>query len=132
MITFAVFCGLVTLWDYGIGVSWECRFASHGHAVVIQLLDRGEEPMAIENSDTVMPKCRNPSRLDMADTAEAGTGVPSRGLTGHVAERYVVAHVSAELVRQWVARVLAKGLPVSEEQMMSSLVLRVMTEAQGC
>ena len=34
--------------------------------------------MAMNNSDTVMPTCRNPSRLDMADTAEAGTDVSSR------------------------------------------------------
>ena len=113
-------------------VPWECRFASHGHAVVFQLLDSKEMPMDMENSDTVMPTCSNPRRLDMADTAEAGTDVLSRCLKGHVAERYVVAHMSAELARRKVAGVLAKGLPVSEEQMMSSLVLRVVTEAQGC
>ena len=108
-------------------VPWECRFASHGHAVVFQLLDSGENSMANENSDTVKPTCRNPGRLDMADI-----DVPSRGLNGRVAEGYVVAHVSAELARRKVAGVLAKGLPVSEEQMMSSGVLRVATEAQGC
>ena len=113
-------------------VPCECRFASHGHAIVFQLLDSGEKPMAMENSDTVMPACRNPGRLDMADTAEAGTDVPSRGLNGHVDEGYVVAHMSAELARRKVAGLLAKGLPVSEEQMMSSLVVRVVTEVQGC
>ena len=41
-----------------------------------------------------MPTCRNPGRLDMADTPEAGTDVPSRGLNGHVAEGFVVAHMS--------------------------------------
>ena len=125
-------CGLVISWDHGLGVPWECGFSYHGHAVVLKLLDSGEKPMATENSDTVMPTCRNPGRLDMADTAEAGTEVPSRGLNGHVADGYVVAHMSAELARRKVAGVLAKGLPVSEEQMMSSLVLRVVTEAQGC
>ena len=44
-------CGLVILWDHGLGVPWECRLASHGHAVVFQLLDSGEKPMAMENSD---------------------------------------------------------------------------------
>ena len=28
-------------------VPWECRFASHGHAVVFQRLDSGEKPMAM-------------------------------------------------------------------------------------
>ena len=81
-----------------------------------------------------MPTCRNPGRLDMADTAEAGTDAPSRGLNGHVAEAegYVVAHMSAELERRTVAGLLAKGLPVTEEQMMSSLVVRKVMEAQGC
>ena len=88
--------------------------------------------MAMENLATVMPTCRNPGRLDMADTAEAGTDVPSKGLNEHVSEEYVVAYISAELARRKVAGVLAKGLPVSEEQMMSSLVLRLVTEAQGC
>ena len=68
---------------------WECRFTSHGHAAVFQLLDSGEKPMANENSDTVMPTCRNPGRLDMANTTENGTDVPSRGLNAHVAEGYV-------------------------------------------
>ena len=113
-------------------VPWECRFASHGLAVVFQFQDSGEKPMVMENSDTVMLTCWNLGRLDMADTAETGTDVPSRGLNGHVAEGYVVAHISAELARRKVAGVVAKGLPVSEEQMMSSLVLRVVTEAQGC
>ena len=90
-------------------VPWECRFASHGHAVVFQLLDSGEKPMAIENLDTMMPTCRNPGRLDMADTAEAGTDVPSRSLNGHVAEGYVVVHMSAELAKREVAGVLAEG-----------------------
>ena len=85
--------------------------------------------MAMENSDTVMPTYRNSSKLDMA---EAGTDVPTRGLNGHVAEGYVVAHMSAELARRKVAGVLAKGLPVSEEQMMSSLTLQVVTDAPGC
>ena len=67
----------------------------------------------------------------MADTAETGLDVASRGLNGHVAEGYVDAHMSAELARQKVAGVLAKGLRVSEEQRVSSLVLRVVTEAQG-
>ena len=125
-------CGLVILWDHGLGVPWEYRFAFHGQAVVFQLLGSGEKPIAMENSGSVTPTCRNRARLDMADTAEAGTDVPSRGLNGHVAEGYVVAHMSAELARQKVAGVLAKGLPVLEEQIMSSLVLRVVTEAQGC
>ena len=88
--------------------------------------------MAMESSVTVTPTCRNPGRLDMADTAEAGTEVPSRGLNGKVGEGYVVAHMSTELARRKVAGVLAKGLPVSEEQMMSSLVLRVVREAHEC
>ena len=75
-------------------VPWECRFASHGHAVVFQLLDSGEKPMDMENSDKVTPTFRNPGRLDMADTAEAGTDVPSTRLNGHVAQGYVVAHMS--------------------------------------
>ena len=95
---------------------WECRFASHGHAVVFQLLDSGEKPMTMENSDKVMPTCRNPGRLDKADTAETGTYVPYRGLTGHVAEGYVVAHLSAELARREVTGMLAKGLPMSEDE----------------
>ena len=78
-----------------------------------------------------MTTCRNPGRPDLADTTEAGTNVPPRGLNGHVAEGYVAAHLWAEMARQKVARVLAKGLPVSEEQMMSSLVLRVVMEPQG-
>ena len=106
---------------------WECRFASHGHAVVFQLPDSGEKPMAMESSDMVMPTYRNPSRLDMADTAEKGTDVPSMGLNGHVAVGYVVPHMSAQLERRTVAGMLAKWLPVSEEQMVSSLVLRVVT-----
>ena len=92
----------------GLVVSWECRFASHGHAIVFQLLDSGEKPMAMENSDTVMPTCRNPGRLDMVNTAEAGADVPSRGLNGQVAEGYVVTHMSAEMARRKVAGVLAK------------------------
>ena len=68
----------------------------------------------------------------MADTAETGTDVPSRGLNGHVVEGNLVAHMPEELARRKIAGLLAKGLPVSEEQMMSSLVLRVVTEAQGC
>ena len=88
--------------------------------------------MTMENLDTVMPTCRNPGRLDMADTAETGTDVPSRGLNGHVAEGCVIVHMSAELARRKVAGVLAKGSPMSEEPMMSSLVLRGVTEAQGC
>ena len=68
--------------------------------------------MAMENSDTVMPTSRNPGRLDLADTAEAGTDVPSRGLDGYVAEGYVVAYMSAELAKQKDAGLLAKGLPV--------------------
>ena len=35
----------------------------------------------------------------------------------------MVAHMSVELARRKVAGLLAKGLPVSEEQMMLSLVL---------
>ena len=54
----------------------------------------------------------------MADTAEADTDVPLRGLNGHVAEGYVVAHMSAELARRKVEGVLAKELPVSEELQM--------------
>ena len=113
--------GLVILWDHGLVVPWE--FAYHGHAVVFHFLDSAEKPMAMENSDTVMPTCRNRGRLDMADTAEAGTDVPSRGLNGHVAEGYVVAHMSAKLARLKGLGGARKGLPVSEEQMMSSLVL---------
>ena len=79
-------------------------------------------PMAMENLVTVMPIYRNPGRPDMADTPEAGTDVQSRCLNGHVAEGYVVAHMSVELARR----------KVSEGQMMSSLVLRVVTEAPGC
>ena len=75
-------------------VLWECRFASHGHAVVFLFLDSGETPMAREISDTVMSAYRNPDRLDKADTAKAGTDVPSRGLNDYVAEGYVVAHMS--------------------------------------
>ena len=101
---------------------WEIRLASHEHAVVFQFLDIGEMPMAMENLVTVMPIYRNPGRPDMADTPEAGTDVQSRGLNGHVAEGYVVAHMSVELARR----------KVSEGQMMSSLVLRVVTEAPGC
>ena len=54
-------------------VPWECRFASHDHAVVFQLLNSEKKPMSMENLDMVMPTSRNPGRLDMADTAEAGT-----------------------------------------------------------
>ena len=47
----------------------------------------------------------------MANTADAGTDIPSRGLNEHFAEGYVVALLSAE----WkVAGVLAKGLTVME------------------
>ena len=88
--------------------------------------------MAMENSDTVMPTYSNPGRLEMADTAEPGTDVPSSGLNGHVTQGYVVAHMPVKLARLKVAGVLANGLPVSEEQIISSLVLRVVTEAQGC
>ena len=63
--------------------------------------------MAMENSDTVMPTCRSPGMLEMADTAEAGTDVPSRGMNEHVAEGYVVAHLSVKLARRKVAGVLA-------------------------
>ena len=102
-------CGLVILWDHGLVVPWECRFASHGHAVVFQFLVSGEMPMAMENSYTVIPTCRNPGSLDMSDTAEAGTDVPWRGLMGHGAEGYVVAHLSAELARQKVAGCSQRG-----------------------
>ena len=34
--------------------------------------------MAMKKSDTVMPTCMNPGRLDMADTAETSTDVSSR------------------------------------------------------
>ena len=70
--------------------------------------------MAMDNSDKVMPIYSNPGRLDMADTADACTDVPSRGLNEHVAERYVVALMSAELAKRKVVGVLAKGLPVME------------------
>ena len=40
----------------------------------------------------------------------------------------MVAHMPAELMRRKVAVVLAMGLPYSEEQMISSLVLRLGTE----
>ena len=46
--------------------------------------------MAMDNSDTAMPTYSNPGRLDMADTADAGTDVTSRGLNEHIAEGYVV------------------------------------------
>ena len=69
----------------------------------------------------------------MADTGETGTDKQPRGLNGHVSEGYVVVHMSAKLARRKVAGGVArKGFPVSEEQMMSSLVLRVVTEAEGC
>ena len=102
-------CDFVILWDHGLGVPWECRFGSLGHAVVFQLLDSGEKPMAMDHSDTVMPTCRNPGRLDMADTAETGLDVASRGLNGHVAEGYVDAHMSAELAGQKVAGCSQRG-----------------------
>ena len=79
-------------------VPWECRLTSHGHAVVFQFLDKGETPKAMESSELVPPYW-NPGRLDMVDTVEAGTDVPSRGLKGRVAEGYVVAPISAELAR---------------------------------
>ena len=45
----------------------------------------------------------------------------------------MVAHMSAKLTRRKVAGGVArKGVTVSEEQMMTSLVQRVVTEAQGC
>ena len=65
--------------------------------------------MAMENSDTVMSTCRNPGWLDIADTAEAGTDVLSRGLNGNVAEGYVVAHMSAELAGRKFAGVTGVG-----------------------
>ena len=52
---------------------------------VFQIIDSGEKPMTVENSDTVMPTYRNPGRMDMADTAETGTDLLWRGLNGHVA-----------------------------------------------
>ena len=61
----------------------------------------------------VMPTYRNPGRLDMAGTAEAGTEVLQRGLNGLVTEAYVVAHLSAELARRTVSGVLAKRLLMS-------------------
>ena len=64
--------------------------------------------MAMQNSDRVMPTHRNPCRLDIADTAETGVDVQSRGLNGNVAEGYVAAHRSAELARRKVARVLER------------------------
>ena len=100
-------CGFVIPWDHRLVVPWESRFGSHGHTVVFQLLDSGEKPMAMENSDTVMPTCRSPGMLEMADTAEAGTDVPSRGMNEHVAEGYMVAHMSVKLARRKVAGVLA-------------------------
>ena len=39
----------------------------------------------------------------MVETAEAGSDIPSRGLNGHVAEGYVVAHMSAEWAKRKVA-----------------------------
>ena len=44
----------------------------------------------------------------------------------------MIALVPAESARRKVAGVLAKGLSLSEEQMMYSLVLRVVTKTQGC
>ena len=86
--------------------------------------------MAMKNSDTVLPTCRNPGTLDMADTAEAGTDVSSRGLKRRRRGVCGCPYVGGigEAKRRWV---LEKGLPVSEV-MMSSLVLRNVTEAQGC
>ena len=69
--------------------------------------------------DAVMPT-KKLGRLDMTDTVEAGADVHSRGLNGHVAEGYVVAHMSAEFGRRKIAGLLAKGLPLSEEQRMFS------------
>ena len=122
-------CGLVVPWDHRPDVPWECRFASHGHRVVFHFLDSGEKPMAMKNSDTVLPTCRNPGTLDMADTTDAGTDVPSRGLKrlcSGVSGCPYVGRIGEAKGRG----VLAKGLPVSEEQIMSSLLLRSM--AQGC
>ena len=105
------------------------EYDSHGHAAVFQFLDSEETPMAIEKSDTVMPTYRNPVRLDIADTAEAGTDVLSRGLNGRV-ERSIWFPIRRQ--NWWVKKL--RGLQVSEEQeqMMLSLVLRVVMEAQGC
>ena len=81
---------------------WECRLTSHSHALFFHSLDSGEKTMAMENLDTLMPTCRNPGRLDVTDTAEAGTDVPSRDLNGHVTEGYVVAQMPAEWSSQRV------------------------------
>ena len=94
----------------GLLVPCECGFASHGHAVVFLFHDSEETKIAIDKSDTVMLTNRNLGRLDMADTAEAGTDVPSRGLNGKFAEGYMVGHMSAKMARRKVAGVLAKGL----------------------
>ena len=64
--------------------------------------------MAMKNSDLMMPTYRNPGRLVVAETAEAGTDVSMRGLNGHVAEGYVVAYVSMEVARRKVAGVIAR------------------------
>ena len=80
-----------------------------------------------------MSTCRNLGTLDMADTGETGTDKPPRGVNGYVSQGYVVAHMSEKLARRKVAGGGArKEVTVSEEQMMASLVLRVVTEAQGC
>ena len=99
-----LFCGFVSARRFcGLVVPWECRFACHAHAVVFQFLGGGERPMAMEKSDTVLPTYENPGRMDMADTAEAGTEETLRGLNRKDVEGYVVADMSAELVRRKVA-----------------------------
>ena len=84
--------------------------------------------MAIETSDTLTSVYRNP--VSLAATAETGTDVPTSSMNGNVAEGYLDAHITAVSARQKAAMVLAKGLLVSDEQMMLSLVRRLATEAQ--
>ena len=64
--------------DHRLVAPWDFRYASHDHAVVFQFLDSEETPMTMESSDTMMPIYRIPGRLDMVDTAKAGTDVSSR------------------------------------------------------
>ena len=65
--------------------------------------------MVMENSYTVIPTYKNPGRPDMADTAEGGTDESSRALNGHVAEGYVVAHMSVELAMRNVSGCSQRG-----------------------
>ena len=65
-------------WDHRLVAPWECGFASHDHAVVFQILDSEETPMAMRVRIRWCRYKKNSGRLDMADAAEAGTDVSSR------------------------------------------------------